>query len=345
MIRTRLHPIGLALAFCSSLAAQSLVVPSAAEFVSQLPGGYTTLLRSAARTYVVAIEASELAGIPIGDTIVGMSFRCGTNTVQPFPNQQSGSLDFADFTVSIGPCVTPSTITSGGTPPPAISTIWLGTPAVARTGPLSIPNGTFVHNNVSPPPFSEYYFEFQTPVVYTGGDFAILIERSACNATVTGTFEGAPNGYRAGAYAFGNNVDHGTELAYVNTPLITRLHRGQGIGCPGSGGQIPICVQNADVAGGLGGSMLFTASNAVPGTFGLFAVGLQSASLPLGNGCTLLLLPYTSVLVNFDAGGRSAMRLNLPAGVTGMFHVQYALWDQGVASGFTLTNAVAPRLQ
>ncbi|MCA8975029.1 MAG: hypothetical protein KDC98_09925, partial [Planctomycetes bacterium] len=232
----RKHRHALALFACSSLVAQSIVVPTAAEFVSQLPGGYTTLLRSAPRTYVVAIEANELLGIPVGDVLVGMSFRCGTNTVQPYPNQAGGSLDYADFTISIGPCIAPASITYGGSPAPLISSIWIGSPVVARTGPLSIPNGTFVHNNVSPPPFSEYYFEFHTPVVYAGGDLAILVERGASNNTATGTFEGAPNGYRTGNYAFGNSVDHGTELAYVNTPLITRLHHGYGIGCPGSSG-------------------------------------------------------------------------------------------------------------
>lgn len=338
-------PLGcLAIAACASLTAQSLVVPSVAASVSQLPGGYTTLLRSAARTYLVAIEASELASIPVGDTIVGMSFRCGTNTVQPFPNQPSGSLDFIDFTVTIGPCITPSTITAGGTPPPLIASVWIGAPTVARIGPLSIPNGTFVHSNVSPPPFSEYYFDFQTPVVYTGGDYAILVERSACTNYLTGTFEGAPNGYRAGAYAFGNNVDHGTELAYVNTPLITRLHYGYGTGCPGTGGRIPICVQNANVTGGLGGSILFTATNAVPNTFGVFAVGFGRASAPLGNGCYLLLNPFSSTWATCDPSGMLTTTLNLPAGLSATFHAQYGLMDLGTTIGFTVTNAVEPRL-
>ncbi|MCA8952581.1 MAG: hypothetical protein KDE27_23920 [Planctomycetes bacterium] len=337
------RPLAL-LALCSPLAAQSIVVPTAAEFVSQLPGGYTTLLRSAARTYVVAIEASELAGIPIGEAIVGMSFRCGTNTVQPYPNQSGGSLDYADFTISLGPCVPPASITSGGSPAPLISSIWIGTPTVARSGPLSIPNGTFVHNNVSPPPFSEYYFEFDTPVVYPGGDFAILIERSASNNSATGTFEGAPNGYRAGNYAFGNSVDHGLELAYVNTPLITRLHHGYGAGCAGSNGRAPICIQNANVTGGQGGAIRLTGTNAPPNAVGVLALGFGRATQPLGNGCDLLLNVLTTVFVTFDAAGETATALQLPGGYSLTFNAQYAVLDAGATGGFTVSNAVEPIL-
>lgn len=340
----RVHARCLALAVCSTLTAQSIVVPTAAEFVSQLPGGYTTLVRSAARTYLVAIEASELVNIPIGDVLVGMSFRCGTNTVQPFPNQASGSLDFTDFTITIGSCIPPATITYGGTPAPQISSVWVGTPSVARTGPLSIPNGTFVHNNVSPPPFSEYYFEFQNPVLYLGGDLAILVERSASNNSATGTFEGAPNGSRAGNYAFGNNVDHGTDLAYVNTPLITRLHHGYGAGCPGTGGLIPICIQNANLTGGLGGNILFTATNIPPNTFGVFALGWNRAALPLGNGCVLFVNPRVATFMAFGPSGSGVVNLHVPAGFSLTFDAQFGLVDGGALGGLTVTNAVEPRV-
>lgn len=321
----------------TSLLAQSVTVPAANATVAAT-GGLNTIFRDlgAARTYMLGVAATELAGIPVGDNIVGISFRNWSGSTAAWP---ATNVSWTDYEITVGQCVTPA----------AFSTTFLanfiGTPTLARSGPLTIPANTYSAVGL-PKPWGEFYFNFQTPVPYLGGDLGILFTHPGSQDTTnmfgeTLASSAATYGVAMTAAAY-QAPTGGTPTASF---YVHRVHYGYGFGCPGTANQSPVLVENADVAGGIGGNFLFTTSNVPANAPAVIAFGFGRAAIPLANGCTILTPPVASSFFLCDALGNGTLGITVPAGLGAFgFNVQVVVLDSGAAGGFTVSNAVEPRV-
>jgi hypothetical protein len=288
------------------------------------------------RTYQYGINAVELAGVPTGAVITGVSLRFSTLTSNP-ASWPATDITWNDYSIWAGPA---QPTASWGTDP------WqnfLGTPTQVRSGPMTLDAGTF--GNLNPPgttpnPWSEFYFDFQQPILYLGGDLAMLFSHPGSNDPNLAQYPEVVTS-SAATYGVGRSQSvypPGTTLA-ASTFYVMRVHYGYGMGCPGGSGTPPVLVQNANTAGGLGGAINLQIGNA-PAAI-LF--GFRIPPTPLGNGCDLMLSPVGSVFLFADAKGRAALQLTIPPAVQAMFAAQGAVLDPGAAGGYTTTNGVEPQ--
>lgn len=222
------------------LTAQSVVVPNANETVGST-GLLNNPLRNAnnARTYMIGINASQLTGIATGALITGVSLRAGNTTSNIPVWPATGDIAWADYEITVGNCLPTgswsSTYMSNFVTAPI-------PPVTARDGPMVVQQGAVT--NVSPPSgtpnaWSEFYFDFQLPFLYLGGDLAILFTHPGSNDPTSIWFEQVASnpGVHGIAMAGGGfQATTATSLSYVF--VVARIHYGYGSpsGCPGTGG-------------------------------------------------------------------------------------------------------------
>jgi hypothetical protein len=328
------------LLLAGALGAQSIVVPNgnaAVRGTSQL----NSIIRNqgAPRTYQYGVNAAELAGIPIGSVITGISLR-----FQAFASNSASwppaDIVWTTYDVWAGPA-TP--IATWGADPMAN---FAAPPVHVRTGPMTLDAGTFVNLNPpapTPNPWSEFYFDFQSPYLWLGGDLALLFSHPGSTSTATAQY---PEVVVSSAATYGAAIVQsiyppGTAAAST-TFYVMRIHYGYGAGCPGSANQTPVLVQNADVTGGLGGTIRLQIGNTLPNIAVALVFGLGVAAAPLPNGCTLLTSPAATLILFTDGKGRAAYQMTIPPAIQAAFNVQGATLDPGAAGGFALTNGVSP---
>lgn len=316
----------------ASLIAQSVVVPNANATVSGT-SGLNTIVRDSgqARTYMMGINAAELTGIPVGDVIVGLSFRQWSGGTVVWPPTDA---TWADYEISIGPSISPAAFTA------TFASNFTGTPTLARDGAMLLPANTFPVTT-TPRPFGEFYFDLQTPVPYTGGDLGILMTHPGSSLTTNCFLDVVASNAGTHGVAFSATTFQAASGAAA-TFYVTRIHYGYGAGCPGTGGATPVLVQNGDTTGGAGGTIMLSVANAPANQPALISVGFGRISAPLPNGCNLLITPLANSLIILDANGRGSQSINIPAAVTGTFNAQAFVLDAGAPGGFTTTNGVQP---
>lgn len=324
----------------SAIAAQSVVVPntSAATSVTTV---LNNPLRNAGnpRTYMMGINAAQLAAIPPGSLITGVSMRAGLTTTNPaiWP---STDVTFNDYEVRIGDVLPTASWTS------TFLNNFVGTPTLARDGVMVVQAGAFPNVNPSVPVPNEwgtFYWDFQVPFLYLGGDLGIQFTHPGSNDPTSIFFEQVPS----------NTAVHGQAITYAGFQAptastmnyafcVVRIHYGYGpvSGCPGTGGMTPTLVQSGDVTGG--GTIHLAVANAPANSIALYVWGVGAASIPLPTGCTLLTAPITTTLALLDANGRFDQQLNVPPGIVASINVQVAVLDSGNPAGFTLSNGVTP---
>lgn len=333
----RLVPFVLAAA---SLSAQSVVVPNA----SATTAGTLVLnnpLRNSGnpRTYMLGINASQLAAIPVGSLIVGISMRAGLTTTNPavWP---ATDVTFTDYEVRIGDVL----------PPSAWSTTFLsnfvGTPVLARDGAMVVQANAFTNSNPTAPTpnaWGTFFWDFQVPFVYHGGDLGIQMTHPGSTSSTSIFFEQVASNVGVHGQAITNSSFQAvTASTSTYAFTVTRIHYGYGspTGCPGTNGMTPMLVQDADTNGG--GTLGFAIANAPANSVGVFVFGLGRATIPTPNGCDLLMAPISTSLALLDLNGRGTMSIAVPPGVTAQFQVQAAVLDAGNAGGYTLSNGVEP---
>ena len=324
----------------TALAAQSVVVPNAnaaTRGTSQL----NSLIRNSAnpRTYMYGIPAAELAGIPAGSMLTGVSFRFMVFASNS-PSWPPADITWNDYQIFAGPAVAPASFTGN----------FLGNfsspPVQVRSGPMRLPAGTYV-NTTPPAPapnaWGEFYFDFQTTYLYTGGDLGLLFSHPGSNDTATAQYlETVASSPSTHGVAFTQSVFPPGVAGASSTFCVIRVHHGYGRGCAGSGGRTPMLVANQGTSGAQGGPILLATANAPANAPCAYVVGAIRASLPLPNGCTLLLPPMVTVPLTLDAFGGNVLRLTVPPNVLGVIDVQTAVIDAGAPGNFTLTNGVEP---
>ncbi|MCA8950678.1 MAG: hypothetical protein KDE27_14345 [Planctomycetes bacterium] len=332
--------LSLVAALAAGLAAQSIVVPNANATASST-GVLNNPLRNSGnpRTYMMGINAAELAGIPVGALINGISMRAGhTNSnVAVWP---ANDVTFSDYEIRIGDVLPLASWTT------TFLSNFVGTPTLARDGAMVVQTGAFT-NNVAYPGANEwgtFYWDFQTPLVYTGGDLGVQFTHPGSNDPTSIFFEQVPSDVNTHGIAMTGiafQAPTATSTSYVF--CVIRIHYGYGpvTGCPGTGGLSPNLVQSENTVGG--GTIHLQAANAPAGAPALYVWGLGRQTITLQNGCDLLTNPVASTFTLLDQNGRADLQLQVPPAVTAMFNVQMFVIDAGAPGGFTLSNGVEPQ--
>jgi hypothetical protein len=331
------------LVLLSSLAAQSIVVPNA-NATTRGTTQLNSLVRNQGfpRTYQYGINASELIGIPVGSVLTGISLRFqafASNTASWPP----ADITWSNYDIWAGP----ANPIAGWVADPMAN--FAAPPLPVRTGPMTLDAGSFTNANPpSPTPnaWSEFYFDFQVPYLWLGGDLALMFSHPGSNDPATAQYPEvvASNAAAHGAARVQNIHPPGTATAGTNF-YVLRLHYGYGTGCPGSNNQTPVLVQNADTTGGLGGTINLQIANTLPNNAVALVFGLGQTAVPLPNGCLLQTNAVGTLLLFTNANGRALHAMTIPAAVQAAFHVQGAALDAGANGGYALTNGVSPVVQ
>ncbi len=325
---------------CGTLVAQSIVVPNAnanARGTSQL----NSIVRNAGnpRTYQYGVNASELAGIPVGSVITGVSlrFQVFTSNAAAWP---PASITWTNYDIWVGSAIPTGTWGAG------FFANFSVPPQQVRSGPMTLDAGVFT--NVNPPapapnPWAEFYFDLQNPYLWLGGDLAFLFSHPGSLDPTTAQY---PETVVSSAATYGVGRSQsvyppGTASA-ATTFYVMRIHYGYGAGCPGAAATPPVLVQNADTAGGLGGNLILQAGNVPLNAPVVFAIGLNPITLPLGNGCTLLNTLDLIFQANPDPNGRAFLTLPIPPAFYFSVYAQAGALDPLAPGGFSLTNGVSP---
>lgn len=313
-------------ACCGSALAQSVIVPNSAASVGT-GNTVNTLLRNAGnpRTYQMGIAAAELAGIPVGSVVTGLSFRGAVSTANPAAWPPSDTT-WTNYDVTIGNGIPLGTWTG------TYATNFSGTPVAARSGAMVIETGVFPNTAVLPAPnaWGEFYWDLQKPFVYTGGDLAILFAHNGSSQATSALYLeyniSPPNtiAYSSAAYPSTSGT--------VNTAFcVIRIHYGYGSGCPGTGGMVPNLVLTNDVKGG--GTATFAAANGLASAPAAFVIGANQLSVSLPFGCTLLNDAVVAVPTTLSNYGRAKISGTFPAGVAGVVYGQLFVVDAGAPFG------------
>jgi len=329
--------------FAAGLAAQSVVVPNANATVRGT-GQLNSIVRNAAnpRSYQYGVNAAELAGIPPGSVLTGVSLRFmafGSNSA----SWPAADITWTTYDIYAGPA---APIASWGGDPNAN---FAAPPQLVRTGPMVLDAGSFTNTNPpapTPNAWSEFYFDFQVPYLYLGGDLAFLFSHPGSTDPAQAQY---PETVVSSAATYGaarnQSVYPAGTASTATTYYVMRIHYGYGMGCPGANNLTPVLVQSGDTTGGLGGTIVLQVANAPANGVGALVFGLGPVSLPLGNGCTLLTNPVATLLVLTNAKGRAPYSFQVPPGVQAAFNVQGAVLDPLAPGGYSMSNAVSPAAQ
>lgn len=332
----------LTLLLTGALAAQSVVVPNANETVrgtAQLNSIIRNLNNP--RSYQCGINAAELAGIPIGSVLTGISLRfsvLGTNTASWPP----ADVQWNDYDIYVGPANPTATWTGD----PSLN--FAGQPVLVRSGPMVLDAGSFSNTSPTAPlpnAWSEFYFDFQVPYLYLGGDLAMLFSHPGSTDPALALY---PETVVSNAATYGvgrsQSIYPAGTASTATTFYVMRVHYGYGVGCAGSSGTAPVLVQSGNTTGGLGGTIRLQVGNMPASSLAALMFGFGPTQIPLGNGCTVLLAnSFATVFGISNHNGRYALPVPVPAGLLGGFEVQGAIFDPNTPVGYALTNAVTPQ--
>jgi hypothetical protein len=313
--------------------AQSVVAPNA-NANARGTGGLNTITRGTGnpRTCQLGIAASQLTGIPAGSIINGVSFRSNITASNP-PLLPPVVVNWADYEITVGDAIPIGTWTT------TFATNMSNT-VMVRDGPMKIQPNTYSNNTAlpapQPNPFGNFFFDFQQPFTYNGGDLAILLTHPGSDNATALFFDtvASDNVNVRSLTGTGFQIPTGAAATFS----IPRIHYGSGQSCPGSGGLRPNLVLSNNVTGG--GDATFAVTNGPAGAAGLFVIGFGTGTFPLPNGCNLYVIPSATLPYALDANGTFFLTLTFPAGASAVVSVQAAVIDAGAPGGFSATNAV-----
>jgi hypothetical protein len=333
----KLAPTALLLT-TTTLFAQSVVVPNA-QATTVGGGGTNTLVRNAGnpRSFQQGILASQLANIPVGAPITGISLRFSLSPSNS-PTWPPADIQWTAYDIYQGP----ATPLAGWVADPALN--FSSPPVQVRSGPMTLDANSFIDNEIAgvPNPWSEFYFDFTNPQPYLGGDLALLFSHPGSLDPTAAQF---PETVASNAAAHGvgrtQSVYPAGTASTAGSFFVMRVHYGYGAGCASSTGTPPVLVQNENTSGGLGGTLRFTLANTPANSLVVFAFGFSQISVPYGP-CTVLVSPDVLFAGLSNANGRAVQTIPVPPGFVGSFFAQGALLDAGVPGGLALTNGVSP---
>lgn len=155
--------------------ASTIVVPGA-NTATAGNGGLATPLNTLGRTYQMQIAASQLAGIPTGDYITGLSWRLYSGAT----SNGSGTLSWADYEITLSQAA--NTIAGMGT---NFANNVLN-PVLVHDGTLDLDLSGFsaAGGGGAVKPFAPF-IGFSTPYVYSGGDLVLTLTHTASTGSGT----------------------------------------------------------------------------------------------------------------------------------------------------------------
>jgi len=211
---------------------------------------------------------------------------------------------------------------------------------------MTIPVGAYQVTSTNPNPFDTFYFGFQMPYTYQGGDLVILFSHDGSSSSTFAYHDVVVSNaatYGKGQYAATYNA---TTATTQSSFVITRIHFGYGpAGCMGANGMLNLILSNNLVAptpapGKINLAVTNGQANAVGGILISPTPGLKPVPLP--GGCNLLIFPVFigHIPIALDSGGRFDLNLTFPAAILGVELQAYAS-DSTASAGFVVTNAVS----
>lgn len=341
MLRASLLPASLlaALTGLAPVAAQSVLVPASAANARGTTG-LNTLTREQgnARTYQLGISASQLVGVPAGSVINGMSFRMAVSTANPAA-WPSADVSFADYEIRIGTALPITNFAD------SFQGNYLQAPQLVRDGALVMPAAKWSNTSSLPAPqanpFADFYFDFQVPWFYAGGDVAITITHVGSSATNAAYFDAISSSPASGFTALSANSFNaatGTSVPFI----IPRLHYGYGVGCPGTEGRVPNLVLRENVTSG--GTLHMELTNGLPNALSVIGLGLSRTNIALPFGCTLLTSTDVTLFTALDGRGQAVYELVTVPLLSFPFYSQGGVFDPTSLLGYTLSNGVSPTI-
>jgi len=323
-----------------TVTAQSVIVPNS---VATTPTGLwlNSVVRQLPRTIQMGLAAQELSSIPVGASIVGLSMRAGIHTSNP-ATWPATAATWQNYEITLAEAAVPLSQWS------TTCAQNMKNPILVRSGPLTIPAGTW--QNLGGPgsnPFDTFYYGFQKPYTYKGGDLVIHITHDGNNVASAIYQERAadqPTGHGVGAYA---STFRSATVTSRTGPMVTRIHWGIGAGmCVGTGGYAPFLIVSHSLVKPTPppGTVNFAITNGLGGASGFLMIGLLRTSIPLPNGCSLLVAPIVGTIPFWfrqtgPGNGRQDFTLTFPASVLGAFELQAAILDPGAKGGYVGTNS------
>lgn len=160
----------LASLWSSSSSAQEVVVPND-RATTVGTGVFLGPLSSAQRTYQLLVDESQLTGL-LNKPIVGITWRLPAAATADYPAVDAS---FASFDVRLSGSVDPSQRSL------TFANNVVGTQTLVRSGPLTIPAGSF-KVGTAPHPFG-VMIGFQNPYTYTGGDLLLELRHTGISTT------------------------------------------------------------------------------------------------------------------------------------------------------------------
>ena len=142
-----------------------VVVPNDRETTAG-NAGFLGPLSSAARTYQLLIDDTQLTGV-VGQQLSGITWRLINGATANFP---AADANFASFDVRLSDSVDPANRSL------TFANNVVGAQTLVRSGPLTIPAGSFPATT-APHPFG-MVINFDTPYNYTGGNLLIELRHT-----------------------------------------------------------------------------------------------------------------------------------------------------------------------
>jgi hypothetical protein len=180
------------------------------------PGGYSTLLNSAARSYQLVVGPSELSGIPAGSRITGIAWRRPSwQAFAAWPGT-GFACTFANYDI---------TLSDSLRAPGSLSTTYTDNIApdavLVRSGPLVLSGPFFPGGAVTPAtnPFGTT-IAFAQPYTYTGGRLLLTVRHSGNNCGGSGSLDTVGS---TAAQATGVSSYTQPDNWYAQGPIVMKL--------------------------------------------------------------------------------------------------------------------------
>jgi hypothetical protein len=194
---------------------------------SEASSGTTTPFRAAPRTMVSAVHENQFDTIGPGSEFVGLAYRSDGSVVDPWP---MAAANFTTYDLQLS-----RSVNVPGSVSPTVADNVGADAVVTRSGPLSIPIGSFAPRNTqSTAPFS-WEIAFNTSYSYRGGPLLTVLRHTGLASGVDAAIDGELNADAGNGTLFGTAValDSSANVTTAGTAFpITRYSVDAGTSSP-----------------------------------------------------------------------------------------------------------------
>ena len=190
--------------------AQELIAPNANANAAGDTGLNTLIRNAAGRTYQWRIAPSELAGVPVGAFLDAITYRFDQTGSNPASWPPAGGATWTAYDITLS-----QDATNGAALSPTFAANQTA-PVRVRSGPLTIPAGTFT-SGANPNAWGHRIL-FDTPYQYAGGGLLVTVAHPGSNQAPVAPFLDATN-------ITGNALSGSSFVATAGTPTATTIVR------------------------------------------------------------------------------------------------------------------------